>query len=376
MKKIVLLAFATLVLFACSQKKEPVGTEAQVADKEYDKIIEEIKSGMVGGLYENVEYLHKQNERYKEHKLVTEITHEIRKMLVDHIVKKFEKEMVHDFANYDSAIINANTQLFNGNPDKALKIIEPIINEVEIFRELVLADDSATIYRIFYNVVEEGFYLKVIHGDSKRKIYLMPERFFRAYLTYGITLVELERLDEAKTALVKAWEINPVHADVYFELGEISKIQKDQKEFLRLTQEAHKIAYTKAKLARCYRNFGYYFIEQEKFDDAIAMYHASLSFDSTQTKKVLSELDYIQKYTKKPLGKKPSKEQIMAVFKKHNIQYGVDENLYNLIYSLGRALEAEKEYERAKFCFRVLLELTDKKEFKELIEKIDKMPKT
>jgi len=373
MKKIALLAFATLVLFACSHKKEPIGTEAQVVDKEYEKIITEIKSGMTGGLYENVAYLQHQKERYKDHKLVTEVTHEIRKMLINHIVEKFNEVMANNFANYDSAIINANILLFNGNADKALKIMEPTMNEVEIFRELILADDSATIYRFFYNVIEEGFYLKMIHGDSKRKIYPLPERFFHSFLTYGITLVELERYDDAKTALVKAWEINPVYTDVYFELGEISKIQKDHKEFFRLTQEAHKVAYTKEKLARCYRNFGYYFIEQEKFDDAIAMYNASLSFDSTQSKKVLSELDYIQKYTKKPIGKKPSEEQIRAVFKKNNIQYGVDENLYNMIYSLGRALEAEKEYERAKFCFKVLFELTGKKEFNDLIEK---MPKT
>jgi len=372
MKKIALLAFATLILFACAQKKEPIGTGAPVVDKEYEKIIEEIKSGMTGGLYENVAYLHQQKERYKEHKLVTEITHEIRKMLVDHIVKKFNEEMSHNFVNYDSAIINANIQLFNGNPEKALKVIEPAMNEVEIFREIVLADDSATIYRFFYNVVEEGFYLKMIHGDSKRTISPLPERFFHSYLTYGTTLVELERYDDAKIALLKAFEINPVYADVLFELGEISKVQKNQKEFFRITQEAHKISYTKAKLARCYRNFGYYFIEQEKFDDAIAMYYASLSFDSSQTKKVLSELDFIQKFTKKPTIPKPSEEQILSVFKKNNIQYGVDENLYKIIYTLGRALEAEKEYERAKFCYKVLFELTDKKEFKELIEKMPK----
>jgi len=372
MKKIALLAFATLILFACAQKKEPIGTGAPVVDKEYEKIIAEIKSGLTSSLYENVKYLHKQRERYKEHKMVTEITHEIRKILIDHIVKKFDEAMSHNFASYNSAIINANTQLSNGDPDKALKIIEPAINEVEIFREIILADDSATIYRFFDNVVEEGFYLKMLHKNSKRTIYPLPERFFHAYLTYGTTLVELERYDEAKIALLKAFEINPVYTDLLFELGEISKMQKDQKEFFRLTQEAHKVAYTKEKLARCYRNFGYYFIEQEKFDDAIAMYYASLSFDSTQTKKVLSELDYIQKFTQKPIAKKPSEEQILSVFKKNNIQFGVDENLYKIIYSLGRGLEAEKEYDKAKFCYKALFELTDKKEFKELIEKMPK----
>jgi len=372
MKKIALLAFATLILSACAQKKEPIGTGAPVVDKEYEKIMEEIKSGMTGELYENVAYLHQQKERYKEHKLVTEITHEIRKILTDHIVKKFDEAMAHNFANYDSAIINANIQLFNGNPDKALKIIEPAINEVEIFREIILADDSATIYRFFYNVIEEGFYLKTIHGNSKRTISPLPERFFHSYLTYGTTLVELERYDDAKIALLKAFEINPVYADVLFELGEISKVQKNQKEFFHITQEAHKVAYTKEKLARCYRNLGYYFIEQEKFDDAIAMYYASLSFDSSQTKKVLSELDFIQKFTKKPTIPKPSEEQILSAFKKNNIQYGVDENLYKIIYTLGRAFEAEKDYDRAKFCYKALFELTSKKEFQELIEKLPK----
>jgi tetratricopeptide (TPR) repeat protein len=179
----------------------------------------------------------------------------------------------------------------------------------------------------------------------------------------------LKRYDEAKIALQKALKINPIDTDVLFELGEVSKHYKNWKELFQLTKDAHKVSYTKEDLARCYRNFGYYFIEQGKFDDAIAMYYASLFFDRKKAEKAMSELNYIKKITKKQIVQ-PDEEQRLAVFKKNNIKFGVDENLFNLIYDLGQVLEKKKEYDKAKYCYKVLFGLTGDEKFKELIDNI------
>jgi tetratricopeptide (TPR) repeat protein len=276
-----------------------------------------------------------------------------------------------DFAKFDSAYKNVTIQIQNGNPVKALEIIESAMKDLEAGtgKRIFFNDDSANVYRYFNNMIEEILYWQLIHGDSNSVIQKLPQSFFLLYFAHGGTLVELNRSREAKVPLLKAFEINPIDTYVLFELGVVSQDQKDWKEFFRLTQEAHKISYTKKDIARCYRNFGYYFIEQEEFDDAIAMYYASLSFDPTQMNRVQSELSYIQHKTKKEIVQ-PSKEQMLAVFDKNNIQFSVYEQVFKTIYAMGIALENEKEYDKAKFCYKVLLELTDMEEFEELIEKM------
>jgi tetratricopeptide (TPR) repeat protein len=262
-----------------------------------------------------------------------------------------------------------------GNPVKALEIIESAMKEIEAGtgKRVFFSDDSANVYRYFHNVIEETLYRELMHGDSELAIKELPQSFFLLYVAHGGTLVELNRFDEAKAPLLKALEINPIDADVLFELGVVSQDKKDWKEFFRLTQEAHKVSYTKKDLARCYRNFGYYFIEQEVFDDAIAMYYASILFDPNQIQRVLSELNYIEQKTKKKVIVSPSKEQILAVFNKNNIKFGVDEQVFKIIYAIGQFFEEEKEYDKAKDFYKVLFELTDvEDEFKELIKNTPK----
>ena len=352
MKK-VLLAISVLVFFACAKKKESVEIEP------IPQVINDMDT--------YAKYMLQQETDYKK----TTIIAKTRSMEANELLEKFKDAMSQDFAQYDSLVKNANDELFKGNPDKALEIIEQALDEIELFRSFILTDDSVRIHRFFHNIVEEGYYWKIIHGDSKQKIYPLPKSFFNSYFTYGSTLIDLKRYDEAKIALLKALKINPINTDVLFELGEISKHYKNWEELFRLTQEAHKVSYTKEKLARGYRNFGYYFIEQEKFDEAIAMYYASLFFDRTQTKMAISQLDYIKKLTKKQIIQ-PEEEERLSVFKKNNIKFGVDENLFKTIGALGRVLEEKKEYDKAKFCYEVLFKLTDLEEFKELIEKMPK----
>jgi tetratricopeptide (TPR) repeat protein len=371
MKKSTLLIIATSILFACATKKEPVATEpAPQAENEktmYEKIMAEIKSGLTGNARENRVYLYKQVERYEEHEQAEEIKQGIVEIVFEEFLKSFEMAKSQNFAQFDSAVKNAKDQWRQGNPHKSLEIIQPEAEEIELIREFVYKDDSVNIYRVFNNIVEEEIYWKMIHGDSKSTVRLLPKNFVSLYLTYGTNLVELKLYDKAKAALLKALEMNPVYTDILFELGVTIQKEKDWKVFFQLTQAAHKFSYTKEDIARCYRNYGYYFIEQGNFDDAIAMYYASLSFDSTQIKIVLNELDYIQ-HTTKNMIPKLDKKQISSVFEKNSIKFGADDNLLNIIQSLGRALEDEKRYDEAKYCYKVLYELTNDKKFKELME--------
>jgi len=345
------------------------------SNKEYDKIMTEIKSGLTGNANDDIIYLYQQGEYYKKHKLSKEITRDIGRiifgLLPNEEREKFNNALSQDFSQFDSAFEDATIQMQKGNPSKALKIIESAMKRMETKtgQRVFFSDDSINVYRSFRNIIEEILYRELVHGNSKHIVRELPQSFFSLYMAHGCILVELKRFDEAKVPLLKALGINPVSTVVLFELGAVSQGQRDWKELFRLTQEAHKLSYTKTDFARCYRNFGFYFIEQKQFDDAMAIYYASLIFDSTALQNVQSQLYYIHHLTQKQIVQ-PNNEQILAVFKKNNINFGIDKNVFKIICELGQMLETEKEYENAKHCYKLLFELTSIDELKERIEKM------
>lgn len=78
--------------------------------------------------------------------------------------------------------------------------------------------------------------------------------------------------------------------------------------YMEATRRAFDVAYTKEEVARVFRNFGYYFIEKEKYQAAIGCYLLSLQYDR-ESKNAQSELYYIHQKTNGTV-KQPTLEEL------------------------------------------------------------------
>jgi len=253
----------------------------------------------------------------------------------------------------EAAVKAAMRQMkYENNPNKALEIIEPASKEVDSLMA-VFTEDSAGIYHYFENAIEEVIHL--VYYEPKKTVRNLPENFFDVYIMHGIILFELGRYEDAITPLKKAMKINPISTDVIFELAEVYKVKKDWDEYLRLTREAHKVSYTKKDLARFYRNFGYYFIEQQKYDEATALYFVSLYFEP-ENKGAMNQLLYIQEKTEKQISK-PDNNEVIAILKKNDIELRAKTEVLAAIYMLGKAMQSEGNTEAAKTYFSIISEL-------------------
>ena len=338
----------------------------------YEEIMQKVTSGLTGNPEADGKYLFAQMEEYKTHELAQEILRGVGRLLYDVLPAEKREEMDRLIGNnrlgVDSAIEEAEFQIHKKNFDRALEILESVIKKSEDDTgELVMfRDDKVSEYHCFRNIFEEIIYKEMFKPE--RTVRQMSEDFTHLYCVYGSLLFELKRYDEADAALKKAIRINPIATEARFELAEINKVKGDWKDFLKQTIQCLAVAYSSVNIGRCYRNIGYYFIEQQNFDAATAIYFISMQYDR-QSQMAQSQLLYIQQVTGKQV-QSPSNEEFVQIFKQHEIPSGANEIVLGIAVALGKSAREQGHFDAARFFFSILYDLTFDDEVKGWIESL------
>jgi tetratricopeptide (TPR) repeat protein len=328
--------------------------------------MQQITSGLTGDSPKDICYLREQGEKYKGLKIETEVKRAIGRLIYGLLPAEGKGKMGHaledDAEHIESAMKEAEYLLEHGNPQKAVTILEPLISSVGSLYH----DDAETEYRDFNNAVETTLYLNVYHPV---KTVICPKiNRSMMYLMYGYALVELNRLDDAKIALEMSIHFNPVNVHAIFEYSDLFKRNRSFQPMLKWTRRCLKYAYTPNDIAHVYRNFGYYYIEQQQYAKSAAMYYVSLCFEQNQ--QATSELFYITQMTgKKPT--EPSSEEAENIFQQENIQYGPSELVVSILSKLAMQFEENGKTEEAKAHYQMLYKITRDEGTKQKLEQID-----
>ena len=110
-------------------------------------------------------------------------------------------------------------------------------------------------------------------------------------------------------------------------------------------QEAFKIAFRPADVARCFRNLGYYFVEKKLYREAVAAYVLSNHFEKNTM--VQSELYYIEQKTGKPVVN-PTVAEMKAIAEKYHFPTTADQDVLGLAYTYGKDAVEEQKMEQAR----------------------------
>jgi len=255
-----------------------------------------------------------------------------------------------------AAIEEVEFQMFRKNYSRAYEILESVLGKLENRSgELIMfRDDSAFEYHHFRNPLEEILYAEL--AKPKRALRRIPEDIGQLYFIYGNLLFEMKRFDEARVALKKAVTINPINVDAIFELAEISKMIGKLDDYCATSRKCLSLSYTGRSLGRCYRNIGFYYIEQKAYDVATALLHVSMNYDR-QAAMAQSELYYIQQITGET-APVPSIEEVSRLFEDYSIQLGPSKLILSIAASLGKDAERQGRYGAARFFYTVLYDLT------------------
>jgi tetratricopeptide (TPR) repeat protein len=145
-------------------------------------------------------------------------------------------------------------------------------------------------------------------------------------------------------------------------------MKNDWKNFLEINKSCLKYAYSNKSIARCYRNFGYYYIEEEKYDIAIALFFLSINYDQ-EARVAHSELFYISNKTGLEINP-PNYQKIIKLLEENDIQVGANRLILSIAYSIGCEAQKNGQNEMAKYFYSIVFDLTNDEEIKKIIEKL------
>ena len=240
--------------------------------------------------------------------------------------------------------------------------------EIEKLEALNLYNDGRADYYDFNTLMEMVMFQS---RNPQVKASDIEEPLNRLYAMYGSVLLELGKLDAAEEALAVAMDWNPMSADIAFEHAEIFKQRKDWEKFKELTIAIFPIAYKRREIAHGYRNLGYYFVEKQMWDEAVGCYLLSMSFaDAEGRYQAEAELKYIHEETE-GTAQRPSIGAMASYGKKYGFPIGPDAGIIETAMQYGKTMLANKKYEHSVYFLDIAYKLTENKELKDLLDKIN-----
>lgn len=187
------------------------------------------------------------------------------------------------------------------------------------------------------------------------------------YRFYGFVLMRLNLFTDAIKAYQNALEWNPVDLDALLQLVELYKRTEQLEKVKEYSFLCYDLCCTRATLAHFYRGLGFYYLEKQKADIAIALYtYSNIYFETKQAKE---ELGYLEQALKQPV-KNYTIKQLQEILKQNQIPVGPNADTIGITYRVGQLELEAGNIENAKDCFAMVYDITMDKEVKELLEKL------
>jgi tetratricopeptide (TPR) repeat protein len=332
----------------------------------YEDIIKEIKSNLGTNKDLNRQYLSSQIEVYKDHPYNKEIIKEISRLMWDCLSEDEKREFI-EITEKENPIMDILNDIYydieNGNYEIPLKKLD----EFMVTFPGMFEDDKVSEYHFFTNPLEEMIFRKYI--GLKKELRYIPDNqpLLDLYYVYGFLLLESQQYDKAEEYLKKAIRINPVSARIILELTEIYKTHTYTfNEYVIRTSDALKFSYYPQDIARCYRNLGYYYVEENEMKTALALYIYSMEYEASPL--AYAEIKYIQSKNNLELSLKES----IKIIESKNIQLGVNPYILDCMDELIAEYEENKLYNQLLYFLELKFDITNDRK---ILEKINQMQK-
>lgn len=336
----------------------------------YEEIIKEIKANLGENKELNKRYLSSQMEKYVDHPYNKEIIREISRMMWDCLTEEEQMEFaeISEKENPIMDILNDVSQdIEMGEFKIALEKLDKFIENYPAMFE----DDKVSEYHFFTNPLEELLFYKYV-GAEKIVRYIPDNKpVLDLYYIYGFLLLETNKYDKAEEYLKKAIKINPVSSRIILELCEIYKLHTyNYNKYFMYATDALKYAYMPQDIARSYRSLGYYYIEENQFETAFALFRYSMEYELNPM--AYSEINYIQNKDK---SIDLSLDESMEIIKNKNIQLGVNPFILETLDEFIREYEENKLYGQTLYFLELKYNLTNDEKLIEKIENLQELIK-
>jgi len=343
------------------------------------EIIKEI-SGLI---WQSLDFYHEENEDESKKTNVSRILDEVIPLIenrdkktalekldnfMSYFEDKYENEEIHkesdfksnrsiteiQYIRYEENKLSRSPKSYNLNQKKSR------VNwrkDVKINKMNNANDEEISVqkeYHSFLNPLEEILFYQYIGLEKELEHIPFNEPLFDLYYIYGTLLLENDDFANAEEYLLKALRINPVSSKTILSLADIYKSKtRTYNRFFLYNVDALKFAYKNEDIARAYRNFGFFYVEENQLDIAAVFYDFSLNFDFN--KQAFRELEYIKS---RGFNTEINRKDAERIIGSKNIQVGVNPFIIDTLKIICADLENKKYYRGALYFYRILYDLT------------------
>ena len=303
-------------------------------NSEYEKIILDVRNNLTDDKEENIKYIKKMFEKYKNHEMANEIIKELGRMIFENTSKEKQNEL-NELLTKDviSHFEKGEDYMRKGNLKNAKIELEQFVKTSEIFKE-----DRINIPYSPRNPIE---FILCCNIDQNKKVRDMGIDYSTGYLRLGSIAIEENNIDKAIEYLKKSIKLNPYNGTAHFELIDALKRKGNLKLIKEEINESYKFIYLPNDLSRYYRDLGYYYIEKGDFRLAKHLYIYSIQFDNAKKDYVINELQYI--FSRTGDDKVPSVEESYKYLENENIPVFFDKDNVGIILSLYKKVKEDKQ---------------------------------
>ena len=344
------------------------------------EIIKEI-SGLI---WQSLDFYHEENNEESKKTNVSRILDEVIPLIenrdkktaleklenfMSHFEDKYENEEIHkesdfksnrsiteiQYMRYELNKLSRSPKSYNINQKKSNRVNwrkDVKINKMNKDNEEEISVQKE--YHSFLNPLEEILFYQYI-GLEKELAYIpFNEPLFDLYYIYGTLLLENDDFAKAEEYLLKALRINPVSSKTILSLADIYKSKtRTYNRFFLYNVDALKFAYKNEDIARAYRNFGFFYVEENQLDIAAVFYDFSLNFDFNR--QAFRELEYLKS---RGINTEIDRKDAENVIESKKIQVGVNPFILDTLRIICADLENRKYYRGALYFYRILYDLT------------------
>ena len=344
------------------------------------EIIKEI-SGLI---WQSLDFYHEENNEESKKTNVSRILDDVIPLIenrdkktaleklenfMSHFEDKYENEEIHkesdfksnrsiteiQYMRYELNKLSRSPKSYNINQKKSNRVNwrkDVKINKMNKDNEEEISVQKE--YHSFLNPLEEILFYQYI-GLEKELAYIpFNEPLFDLYYIYGTLLLENDDFAKAEEYLLKALRINPVSSKTILSLADIYKSKtRTYNRFFLYNVDALKFAYKNEDIARAYRNFGFFYVEENQLDIAAVFYDFSLNFDFNR--QAFRELEYLKS---RGINTEIDRKDAENVIESKKIQVGVNPFILDTLRIICVDLEIRKYYRGALYFYRILYDLT------------------
>ena len=331
----------------------------------YNDILKELREKLGGDSEENLRILRAEGDRYAKEGNLDGIK-AAGELIMENMPEE-QKEEIKRITHIDELRLD---EFYN-------KIVD-LINKKELLEAKILAERLYKKITVDFAEGENSMFVSLRNPfeDNLYRFLYKTEKIlnrapfdFATYLTtYAYILVETGSTIDAIPILEKAIEFNPVDCGPKFELAEIYKIIKNKKKVFQITRETLKVASSPIAIGRCYANIGYALTDSQEYEDAAVFYTAAAMFAPDPS--IPLEMQHLADLIGKPLTV-PSREKVIEVMKKHDIEYGPDKDVISVAAQLASHYITENDIPNALQALKITYNLTLDENVKNLILKYD-----